>query len=100
MLHEIGRAASRPRAALIALATRSHASALRLDTTTLAPCSARRRTIASPMPLVEPVTSATFPVRSNSSIPAPAFTIAATAIDNAGAGLPQTPGHDFQESPE
>src|SRR5215813_6317216 len=49
-------------------ATSLHASVFRLDTTTLAPCSARRSAIALPMPFVEPVTSATFPVRSNSVI--------------------------------
>src|SRR6185369_7293357 len=48
----------------MAVATWLQASALRLDMTTLAPCSARRSTIALPMPFVEPVTSATFPVRS------------------------------------
>src|SRR5262249_48711323 len=51
---------------LMPAATSWHESALRLDTTTLAPCSARRSTIALPMPLVEPVTRATFPVRSKS----------------------------------
>src|SRR3569832_2345172 len=65
MLQGIGTAASRPCAVLMSAATFSQASALRLDTTTLAPCSAMRCTMASPMPLVEPVTSATFPLRSN-----------------------------------
>src|SRR5687767_8926264 len=64
MLHAIGTAIWAPRAALIPAATWLQASALRLETTTLAPCSARRSAIALPMPLVEPVTSATFPVRS------------------------------------
>jgi hypothetical protein len=39
---------------------------LRLEITTVAPCSAIRVAIARPMPLVDPVTMATFPVRSNS----------------------------------
>src|SRR5258705_7186820 len=68
MLQAIGTASFAPRASLIPAATRSQASGLRLDTTTLAPCSARRSTIALPMPLVEPVTRATFPVRSKSVI--------------------------------
>src|ERR1700733_9157810 len=68
MLQGIGTATSLPRALLMPAATRSQASALRLETTTFAPCSASRWTIASPMPLVEPVTSATFPLKSNKSI--------------------------------
>ncbi len=47
-------------------ATCSHTSALRLDTTTFAPCSAMRSAMARPIPLLEPVTTATLPVRSNS----------------------------------
>src|SRR3954467_1320699 len=70
MLQATGSAASRCCAVLIAFATCSQASALRLEPTTLAPCSARRRTMASPIPLVEPVTRATFPARLNSSISA------------------------------
>src|SRR5215467_8644742 len=66
MLQAIGTASFAPRASLMAAATWLQASALRLDTTTRAPCSARRSAIALPMPLVEPVTSATFPVRSKS----------------------------------
>src|SRR5215469_2397262 len=68
MLQGIGRATLAPRALLISAATFSQASALRLETTTLAPCSARRCTMASPMPLVEPVTSATFPLKSKSDM--------------------------------
>src|SRR4051812_2076631 len=64
MLQAIGTATCAPRAALMPAATWLQASALRLDTTTRAPCSARRSAIALPMPLVEPVTSATLPVRS------------------------------------
>ena len=48
------------------VATASHASGLRLETTTVAPCSAMRLAMARPIPLVEPVTMATLPVRSNS----------------------------------
>ena len=47
-------------------ATASHASGLRLEITTVAPCSAIRVAMARPIPLVEPVTMATLPVRSNS----------------------------------
>src|SRR5579875_1934324 len=57
--------ASPPRSA-IARATASHASGLRLETTTRAPCWARRSAIARPMPRLDPVTTATLPVRSNS----------------------------------
>src|SRR5215813_2861626 len=64
MLQAIGTATFARRASLMPAATWLQASALRLDTTTLAPCSARRSTIALPMPFVEPVTSATLPVRS------------------------------------
>src|SRR5215475_6072502 len=64
MLQAIGTATFAPRASLMPVATWLQASALRLETTTLAPCSARRSAIALPMPFVEPVTSATFPVRS------------------------------------
>jgi len=55
-----------PYFALIASATSRHGSILREETTTLAPCSAIRSTIARPIPREEPVTSATFPLRSNS----------------------------------
>src|SRR4249920_424630 len=64
MLQAIGTATFARRASLMPAATWLQASALRLDTTTRAPCSARRSAIALPMPFVEPVTSATFPVRS------------------------------------
>src|SRR4051794_25371157 len=50
----------------MSFATASHASGLRLEMTTVAPCSAMRVAMASPIPLVEPVTIATLPVRSNS----------------------------------
>src|ERR1043166_8919830 len=46
-------------------ATASHGSCLRLDTTTLAPMPARHSTMARPMPLLDPVTTATLPARSN-----------------------------------
>src|SRR5579871_4010537 len=65
MLQGTGSATAAPCFLLIVSATRSHASAFRLETTTFAPCSASRRTMASPMPRVDPVTKATFPVRSN-----------------------------------
>src|SRR5579875_1596892 len=58
-------AAAPPRAA-IASATSAQAGALRLDTTTFAPCSANRSAMARPMPREAPVTTAIFPVRSNS----------------------------------
>src|SRR5215472_15271760 len=58
--------AASPPLARMPAATCSHISALRLDTTTFAPCSATRSTIARPMPLLEPVTTATLPVISNS----------------------------------
>ena len=54
-----------PCSALIAAATSSQASCLRLEMTTLAPCSASASAIALPIPRDEPVTIATFPVRSN-----------------------------------
>ena len=53
--------------ALIAAATASQAAALREEMATLAPCSASRSAMALPMPLVEPVTMATLPVRSKGS---------------------------------
>ena len=57
--------------ALISAATASHASCLRLEITTFAPCSASSRADALPMPRDEPVMIATLPVRSNSDIAAP-----------------------------
>src|SRR5258706_10001613 len=68
MLQAIGTASFAPRAVLMSVATWWQASGLRLDTTTAAPCSARRSAIALPIPLVEPVTTATFPERSKSVI--------------------------------
>jgi hypothetical protein len=50
----------------MARATASQASILREAMTTLAPCWASRRAIASPMPREAPVTIATLPARSNS----------------------------------
>src|SRR5690606_40528670 len=58
---------SKPRA-LSSSASCSQASALRLDTTTLAPQRASSSTMERPMPLVEPVTRATLPVRSNNGL--------------------------------
>src|ERR1044071_6062484 len=55
-----------PPAFLISAAASSQTGALRDDTTTLAPASARCIAIALPMPLLEPVTTATLPVRSKS----------------------------------
>src|SRR6185369_2526661 len=55
-----------PPACLISAAASSHTGALRDDTTTLAPDRARCMAIALPMPLLEPVTTATLPVRSKS----------------------------------
>jgi hypothetical protein len=46
-------------------ATISQASALRLEITTLAPSRAKSSAEARPMPRLEPVTTATLPVRSN-----------------------------------
>src|SRR3954469_2537906 len=56
MLHGITVAS--PPFALIPAAAASHASALRLDTTTLAPSSAQCSAIERPMPRLEPVTMA------------------------------------------
>src|SRR5258708_723276 len=55
-----------PPAALISAAACSQTGALREETTTLAPDRARCMAIALPMPLLEPVTTATLPVRSKS----------------------------------
>src|SRR5262245_24982086 len=54
-----------PPSALIALATSSQASALRLETTTLAPRPAIVSAIDRPIPRLEPVISATLPAISN-----------------------------------
>jgi hypothetical protein len=51
--------------ALISAATASHGPALREEMVTLAPCWAMRSAMALPMPLEEPVITATLPVRSN-----------------------------------
>src|SRR5512147_3074289 len=48
--------------------TASQASALRLDTATLQPARASSSAIDLPMPLVEPVMSATLPLRSNNDL--------------------------------
>lgn len=53
-----------PVACSTSAATWSQVSCLRLETTTVAPAAARPSTIARPIPLVEPVTMATRPVRS------------------------------------
>src|ERR1700677_4792065 len=68
MLQGMGAATFAPRALLMSFATFSQASAFLLENTTLAACSASLCTMASPMPLVEPVTSATFPLKSKSDI--------------------------------
>src|SRR5512143_971102 len=57
-----------PPAALIAAATASQPSCLRLETITCAPYSAYAFAIASPMPRLAPVTNATLPVRSNETV--------------------------------
>ncbi len=54
--------------ALMAAATSSQGPGLREEIVTLAPCSAMRSAMALPMPRVEPVTMATLPVRSKSSM--------------------------------
>src|SRR5258706_5839078 len=51
----------------MAVATTSHASCLRLDTMTCAPCRASKRAVASPMPRLAPLTSAVLPVKSNNA---------------------------------
>src|SRR5512143_3366004 len=67
-----------PPAALIAAATASQPSCLRLETITCAPYSAYAFAIASPMPRLAPVTTATLPDRSNEivicvSLPRPPY---------------------------
>ena len=54
-----------PPAFLIAATTSSQASALRLETTTLAPSAAMISAAERPMPRLEPVMTATWPDRSN-----------------------------------
>src|SRR5690348_4227891 len=60
-----GMAWASPPCARMPLTTSSQASALRLETTTLAPSCASSSAEARPMPRLEPVTTATLPVRSN-----------------------------------
>src|SRR5271165_4117847 len=57
-----------PCAALIASAVARHAAILRLEITTLAPCSAIASAMARPMPREEPVMTATLPLKSNSDM--------------------------------
>src|SRR5271167_1103418 len=57
-----------PRAALIASAVALHAAILRLEITTLAPCSAIASAMARPIPREEPVMTATLPLKSNSDM--------------------------------
>ena len=57
-----------PPASVIRCATAAQASALRLETTTFAPRSANALAIASPIPRLAPVTTATLPFRSNMSV--------------------------------
>src|SRR3954469_14973665 len=68
MLQAIGTATFARRASLMPAATWLQASALRLETTPLAPCSASRSAIALPLPFLAPVMSATVPVRSKRAI--------------------------------
>src|SRR5215218_7964982 len=63
MLHTMTCAS--PPCSRMPLTTASHASALRLETTTLAPSCASSSAEARPMPRLEPVTTATLPLRSN-----------------------------------
>ena len=65
MLAAIATAVPLPYLPLISLATLSQTSALREEITTFAPCSAMRSAMASPMPRVEPVMTATLPFMSN-----------------------------------
>src|SRR5690242_20699046 len=60
-----GMTVASPPDALMPSATSLQASALREETTTLAPSLARSSAEERPMPRLEPVTTATFPVRSN-----------------------------------
>ena len=61
-----------PLARRIASATSSQASALRLETTTLAPCAAIVSAMERPMPRLDPVMTATWPVRSKGFCMTPA----------------------------
>src|SRR2546421_9420059 len=58
-------AAARPVDASTSFAAISHASSLRDAITTAAPASAYACTMARPIPRLPPVTTATFPLRSN-----------------------------------
>src|SRR5713226_8065901 len=80
MLHAMG-VASHP-SLLIACATSAHLSDLRLEITTFAPARAIASAIARPIPLVEPVITATFPVKSHRefAIHLPPFVGASYAI--------------------
>ena len=69
MLH--GMTIASPPAFLIAATTSSQASALRLETTTLAPSAAMISAAERPMPRLEPVMTATWPDRSNGFFMAP-----------------------------
>src|SRR6185295_14367551 len=60
-----GMTVASPPAALMPSATSLQASAFRDEITTLAPSFARSSADERPMPRLEPVTTATFPVRSN-----------------------------------
>ena len=83
---------SAPVVAAISSATSSHRSCLRLLTTTDAPASARPSAIARPMPLVEPVTTTTLPVRSNSS--AVSHVVTAEWITGPGEALLDVAAHE------
>src|SRR5665647_2723044 len=65
MLAAMATAVPLPNLSLTSLATESQTSCLREEITTLAPCSAIRSAMARPMPRVEPVMTADFPVMSN-----------------------------------
>ena len=65
MLAGIAIARPAPCVALIAAATAAHASGLRDEITTFAPCSAMRSAMALPMPRDEPVMTATLPASEN-----------------------------------
>src|SRR5579863_4131565 len=71
MLAGMAIARSLPYLLTISATTSSQGPRLREETTTLAPCSARRVAMARPMPRDEPVTTATFPARSNRVIVPP-----------------------------
>src|SRR5258706_7600624 len=62
-----GMTVASPPSPRIALATSSHGSGLRLETTTLAPRRAIHSAIERPMPRLDPVITATLPSRRNGS---------------------------------